>query len=125
MIDESTGVPPDAKLDIQPSSSSILGGVRTRGFNLDFRFAVSEPDAGIEAVQPRLRRALEEDPTLGGRFASGNVELAGTRPLDESDDPAVRGVTVRVRVNQPDAYTVSSRGAWSAIREASSDGASW
>jgi hypothetical protein len=48
MIDESTGVPPDAKFDIQPSSSSILGGVSTRGFNLDFRFAPSKPDEAID-----------------------------------------------------------------------------
>jgi hypothetical protein len=103
MIDESTGVPPAAKFDIQASSSSSMRGVRTRGFNLDLRFAPSEPDEVIEAVEPRLRRALERDPTLGGRFASGDVELAGARPIDDSAGPDVRGVTVRVRVSEPDA----------------------
>ena len=102
MVDERSGVPPDAKLDIQPSSSSVLDGVHTRGFNLDLKFAPNETDEAIKAVEPRLRRALQQDPTLGGRFASGAVELAGTRPLDDSDDPGVRRLIVRVRVSRPE-----------------------
>jgi hypothetical protein len=74
MIDHRTGVPPDAKFDIKPSSSSSLvaherdpsmSSVRTRGFNLDFRFSPGEPDESVEAVEPRLRDALQTDPTLG------------------------------------------------------------
>jgi hypothetical protein len=102
MVDERTGVPPDAKLDIKPSSSSRMGGVRTRGFNLELRFAPNETDETIEAVAPLLQRAVKQDPTLGRRFAAGTVELAGDRLLEDSDDPEARGVTVRVRVSERD-----------------------
>ena len=97
MIDHRTGVPPIAKLEIRPSSSFTGGESRTRGFNLDFAFAPSEPDEAIQAVAPRLRTALERDPTMGNRFPAGSVELAGVRALEGSDAEA-RGVTVRVRV---------------------------
>jgi hypothetical protein len=85
MIDERVGVPPDAKLEIRPSSSSTVADAHTTGFNLDFTFASSEPDDAINAVAPRLRRALQKDATLGGCFPAGTVELAEVRPLDDSN----------------------------------------
>jgi hypothetical protein len=111
--DERLGLPPDAKLQVRPSSSmgSLFGyvvesksepttGIRSRGFNLAFKFRDDEDPELVDEVPDRLREAIESDPTLGGRFSSGDVDYRDCRRRTVQDGDDAPDLTVRVVVRQ-------------------------